>query len=83
MSVATIAGATALCGVDFYLIASKDPRYVWLKPTARVQGISLALGLASGAIFNNARIVEYGFIGVALSALPFSIACMRHRKSTL
>ena len=80
MSVATIAGATALCAVDFYVIASKDPRYVWLKPTARVQGISLALGLASGAIFNNARIVEYGFIGVALSAIPFAIGYLQERR---
>ena len=80
MSVATIVGATALCAVDFVLVASKDPGHVWIKPTAWVQGISLALAIAAGAIFNNARFVEYGFIGVALSAIPFFIGYLGMRR---
>ncbi|MDH2908966.1 MAG: hypothetical protein HKL92_07965 [Candidatus Eremiobacteraeota bacterium] len=83
MSVADIVGATALLIADLVLIASKDPRVSWLKTTARVQGVSLALGLASGAVFNNPRFVEYGFIGVALSAIPFFIAYLQRRKSTM
>ena len=80
MSVATIVGATALCAVDFYVIASKDPRQLSLRPTAWVQGASLALGIAAGAIFNNQRFVEYGFVGVALSAIPFFIGYFRNRS---
>ena len=80
MSVATIVGAAALCAVDFYLIASRDPRQLWIKPTAWVQGVSLALGIAAGAIFNNPRFVEYGFIGVALSAIPFFIGYLQKRR---
>ena len=80
MSVATIAGATALCAVDFYVIASKDPRQLWLRPTAWVQGASLALGIAAGAIFNNPRFVEYGFVGVAISVIPFFIGYLQERR---
>ena len=81
MSVADIVGATVLFIVDIALIASKDPRVSWMKTTARVQGVSLALGIAVGAVFNNPRFVEYGFIGVALSVIPFAIAFGRRRRN--
>ena len=63
------------------MIASKNPRVSWMKTTARVQGVSLALGIAAGAVFNNPRFVEYGFIGVALSVIPFAIAFGRRRRN--
>ena len=81
MIVAVIVGATALCIADLVLIASKDPRVSWMKTTARVQGVSLALGIAAGAVFNNPRFVEYGFIGVAMSVIPLAIAYGRRRRN--
>ncbi len=81
MSVANIVGATALCIADIALIASKNPRVSWMKTTARVQGVSLAFGITAGAVFNNPRFVEYGFIGVALSVIPLAIAFGRRRRN--
>ncbi len=81
MSVAVIVGATALCIADIALIASTDARVSWMKTTARVQGVSLALGIAAGAIFNNPRFVEYGYIGVAMSVIPLAIAYGRRRRN--
>lgn len=73
-------GAVAILIADAAIIRSKDDRNIWLKTTAQTQAVFLALGLAAAVLLRNVRYLEYGFIGVAFSIVPFAFAFVAKRK---
>lgn len=78
--VALTTGAALLFIADALIIMSDNPRESWMKVTAKIQAVSLALGVAAATVLQNPELIKWGFVGVALSSLAFIVELIRHRR---
>jgi hypothetical protein len=75
-----VVGGLFLLAADIAIIRRNDEKGEWLKVTARMQAFSLLVGAGAGIALHNPLYFEYGFVGVALSAIPILLSYMRQKS---